>query len=391
MATANGPIAPGPSVSRDWADGHSSGPLNSVVSQTSITPLTQAHTQYSDHSSELSPNRTSSSAKSKRSALGLHPQAPIDDEHDQGPRSELLWSRIRTVLREPFAEFWGVAIMVMFGDGSVAQVLLSTGQTTAPGGMGFGSYQSINWGWGLGVMLGVYVAGDSGAYLNPAVTFCSCLFRQLPWRRFPLYFLAQLLGGFVGSGIVYANYISGIDWFEGGKMRTVPPAEKATAGIFCTYPQAFVTKSSQFFSEFIASALLMFVIFALKDPSNNGVPKSDKWFPLCLFFLIFGLGSCFGWQTGYAINIARDFGPRLMSYSVGYGSEVWSAGGYYFWIPMVAPFLGCNFGAFLYDVFIFTGPSPVNTPWLGLKLLVPRYALQERRAHARRNKQDGIV
>lgn len=58
---------------------------------------------------------------------------------------------------------------------------------------------------------------------------------------------------------------------------------------------------------------------------------------------------------------------------------------------MVAPFLGCNFGAFLYDVFIFTGPSPVNTPWLGLKLLVPRYALQERRAHARRNKQDGIV
>ena len=127
--------------------------------------------------------------------------------------------------------------------------------------------------WGLGVMLGLYVAGDSGAYLNPAITFCNCLYRQLPWRRFPVYFLAQMLGGFVGSGIVYANYISAIDWFEGGKMRTVPPAEKATAGIFCTYPQPFVTKASQFFSEFIASALLMFVIFALKDPSNNGVPK----------------------------------------------------------------------------------------------------------------------
>lgn len=116
------------------------------------------------------------------------------------------------------------------------------------------------------------MAGDSGAYLNPAITFCSCLYRQLPWRRFPVYFIAQMLGGYVGSGIVYANYISAIDWFEGG-LRTVPPAEKATAGIFCTYPQAFVTKSSQFFSEFIASALLMFVIFALKDPSNNGVPK----------------------------------------------------------------------------------------------------------------------
>ncbi|KAF2036678.1 aquaporin [Setomelanomma holmii] len=382
--------APSSPRSYDWAEDHSEDRLHGYTSNTSALPLTQAPTEHSAHSSELPPNKTSSGFRKTRSALGLHPQAPIDEEHDQGPRSELLWSRIRTVLREPFAEFWGVAIMVMFGDGSVAQVLLSTGQTTAPGGNGFGNYQSINWGWGLGVMLGVYVAGDSGAYLNPAITFSSCLYRQLPWRRFPVYFIAQMLGGFVGSGIVYANYLSAIDYYEGG-LRTVPPAKTATAGIFCTYPQAFLTKTSQFFSEFIASTLLMFVIFALKDPSNNGVPKSDKWFPLCLFFLIFGLGSCFGWQTGYAINIARDLGPRLMSYAVGYGNEVWSAGGYYFWIPMVAPFLGCAFGGFLYDVFIYTGPSPVNTPWLGLKHLTPGYARRELRAHARRNKEDGIV
>lgn len=79
-----------------------------------------------------------------------------------------------------------------------------------------------------------------------------------------------MLGGFIGSGIVYANYISAIDFFEGHNLRTVPPAPNATAGIFCTYPQAFVTKTSQLFSESIASALLMFVIFALKDPCNNG-------------------------------------------------------------------------------------------------------------------------
>ncbi|KAF2449530.1 aquaporin [Karstenula rhodostoma CBS 690.94] len=302
-----------------------------------------------------------------RASLGLHPLAPLHDDHAKHERQDLFWSRVRTTLREPFAEFWGTLIMISFGNGSIAQVLLSTGQVSAPGGNGFGTYQSVNWGWGLGVMLGIYVAGDSGAYLNPAITFSNCLYRQLPWRRFPAYFIAQLLGGMVGSCIVYANYISAIDHYEGGHgIRTVPPAPKATAAIFATYPQPFVTKASQFFSEFIASAILMFVIFALKDRANMGMAKSDQWFPFMLLFLVFGMGSCFGWETGYSLNLARDFGPRLMSYGLGYGHEVWSAGGYYFWIPMVAPWFGCMFGGFLYDAFIYTGQSPVNAPFLGL-------------------------
>lgn len=95
-----------------------------------------------------------------------------------------------------------------------------------------------------------------------------------------------------------------------------------------------MTKTSQFFSEFITATILMFVIFALKDESNRGAmgkTGAGPFFPLALFFLLFGLGACFGFETGYAINLARDFGPRLMSYAVGYGPEVWSAGGYYFW------------------------------------------------------------
>lgn len=80
-----------------------------------------------------------------RSGLGLKPSAPIDEDHDAHERQQLLWSRIRVALREPFLEFWGVFILVMFGDGSIAQVLLSTGNK-APGGMGFGQYQSISWG-----------------------------------------------------------------------------------------------------------------------------------------------------------------------------------------------------------------------------------------------------
>nr|POE63096.1 aquaporin-3 [Quercus suber] len=243
-------------------------------------------------------HKTSSGLRDARQHLGLHPNVPIIEEHDTARHSDLWWPKIRLVLKEPFAEFFGVFTMVLFGDGSVAQVLLSAGQTSAPGA--------------------VQTRAD---------------FR----RRFPIYLIAQLLGGFVGAGVVYANYINEINAFEGHNIRTVPPSQTATAAIFCTYPQPALTKASQFFSEFIASTILMFVIFALKDDSNKGqFSASGSWFPLGLFFLIFGLGACFGWETGYAINLARDFGPRLMSYAVGYGSEVWSAGGYYFWIPMVS-------------------------------------------------------
>jgi len=197
-------------------------------------------------------------------------------------------------------------------------------------------------------MLGVYVGGKSGAHLNPAVTLANCVFRKFSWRKLPIYAIAQTLGAFAASGVVYANYKvsesvlskrdrdintiqSAIDVFEGGAgIRTVPGySTTATAGIFCTYPQQFMTRTGMFFSEFIASAILMFCIYALADDGNIG---AGNLLPLGLFFIIFGIGACFGWETGYAINLARDFGPRLMSYALGYGSEVWKAGGYYFWV-----------------------------------------------------------
>ncbi|KAK5256824.1 glycerol channel [Cryomyces antarcticus] len=282
------------------------------------------------------------------------PQADAIQAHP-----ELYWSRIRRLCREPFSEFLGTFILLMFGDGVVAQVVLSGGTK--------GNYQSISWGWGLGVMLGVYTAGISGAHLNPAVTFANCVFRKFSWKKFPIYMFAQTLGAFCASGVVYANYKSAIDVFEGGPdIRTVG-LNTSSAGIFCTYPAPFMTKTGQFFSEFVASTLLMFLIYALKDDGNLGAGNLT---PLGLFFIIFGIGACFGWETGYAINLARDFGPRLMSYFLGYGHGVWSAGNYYFWVPMVAPFFGCTFGGWLYDMFLFTGESPINTPWMGLRRLV---------------------
>ncbi|KAH8427836.1 MIP/aquaporin family protein [Aspergillus melleus] len=219
-------------------------------------------------------------------------------------------------------------------------------------------------------MLGVYVSGASGSHINPAVTLASCVLRKFPWRKWPIYAAAQVLGAMCAAAIIYGNYKSAIDVYEGGaNLRTVPGySDTATGGIFCTYPAPFMTRTGQFFSEFIASSILMFMIFALKDDANLG---AGPLFPLGLFFVVFGIGACFGWETGYAINLARDFGPRLVSYMIGYGPEVWQAGNYYFWVPIVAPFLGCIFGGWLYDMFLYVGDdSPVNTPFIGLRRLV---------------------
>ncbi|ERF70111.1 hypothetical protein EPUS_00298 [Endocarpon pusillum Z07020] len=290
-------------------------------------------------------------------------------EEDYKHQSNLWWSRMRHHVRDPAAEFLGTFTMIVFGDGSVAQVVLSQNPNLPLSAQNKGEYQSISWGWGLGVMLGIYVAGCSGGHLNPAITFVNCVFRGFPWRKLPAYAFAQVAGCFCGAAVIYGNYKSAIDQYEGGtNIRTVPGySDTATAGVFCTYPQPFLTTTGMFFSEFIASAMLVLVIFALKDDANLG---AGNLVPLGLFFLVFGLGATLGWETGYAINLARDFGPRLFTYFVGYGHEVWSAGNYYFWIPMVAPFLGCTFGGFLYDTLIYTGHSPINTPWMGWKRII---------------------
>jgi aquaglyceroporin related protein, other eukaryote len=153
----------------------------------------------------------------------------------------------------------------------------------------------------------------------------------VPWKKLIPYAIAQILGCFCGAAVIYGNYKSAIDEYEGGAgIRTVPGySETATAGVFNTYPQPFLSKTGQVFSEIIASTILIFVIFALKDDGNLGA--GDKT-PLMLFFLIFGIGATLGWETGYAINLARDFGPRLFTYCVGYGPNVWKAGDYYFWV-----------------------------------------------------------
>ena len=135
----------------------------------------------------------------------------------------------------------------------------------------------IRYRWGLGVMLGVYVAGCAGGHLNPAVTFVNCLYRGFPWKKWFPYACAQVSGCFCGAAIIYGNYKSAIDAYEGGPgIRTVPGySQTATAGVFCTYPQPFMERVGMFFSEFIASAVLIFVIFALKGRPSHHVDDND--------------------------------------------------------------------------------------------------------------------
>jgi len=111
-----------------------------------LPPLNTTPTKVSSSSHDSQKITQKESVQQTRHGLGLNPTAPIIEKHDSADHQDLLWSRIRVTLREPFAEFWGVVIMVLFGDGAVAQVLLSAGLKTAPGGNGYGEYQSISWG-----------------------------------------------------------------------------------------------------------------------------------------------------------------------------------------------------------------------------------------------------
>jgi aquaglyceroporin related protein len=181
----------------------------------------------------------------------------------------------------------------------------------------------------VGIMLGAYTASPSGGHLNPAVTLSMCIYRRFPWKQFPVYALSQTLGAFCAAGVVYGNYKSAIDAYEGVGVRTVTGfSNHSTSGIFSTSPAPFMTTTGAFFSEFLASAVLMFCIFALSAEKYG----SKNLTPLILAFVFIGISACFGWETGFAINMARDFGPRLMVSCLGYGGKVWSANNYYFWV-----------------------------------------------------------
>ena len=253
--------------------------------------------------------------------------------------------------REAAAEFLGTFILIVFGVGVVAQTVLSRGAN--------GSFLAINIGWGLAVMLGVYAAGGvSGAHLNPAVTVALAVTRAFPWAKAPAYIVAQMAGAFVASAVVYLTYREALDAFDGG-VRQILGAQ-GTAGIFATYPQSFLSIGGGVVDQLVGTALLMATILAVTDQRNNATPA---WLtPIIVGGIVVAIGVAFGFNAGYAINPARDLGPRLFTAVAGWGGGVFTAAGMWSWVPVIAPIIGGIVGAFAYDLLVFRHhpPAPVE-------------------------------
>ena len=244
-----------------------------------------------------------------------------------------------TMWGEMSAEFLGTMILILFGTGVVAQVVTGDGA--------LGDHDSIAWAWGIGVTLGVYVAARlSGAHLNPAVTIALAAFKGFEWRKVGPYIAAQTAGAFIAALIVratYADLIAKID----------PDHTYKTQGIFSTSPSPGVSIPTAFLDQVVGTAILVFVIFALTTASNN--PPLSNIGPVVVGLLVVAIGMSFGGNAGYAINPARDFGPRLATWITGYGDAWLSTNGshpVYFWLPIVAPIIGGLVGGAMFKYVI---------------------------------------
>lgn len=245
-------------------------------------------------------------------------------------------------VREALAEFLGTFVLIVFGLGVVAQVVLS-GQTA-------GTSLSIHLAWGLAVVMGCYVAGGvSGAHLNPAVTLALAVHRGFPWSKVAAYVGAQMAGAFVAAAVVYLTYMDALNAFDGGLRQVTGP--QGTAGIWATYPQAFIAPfPAGFIDQFVGTALLMLVVLAISDARN--APPAAGMGPLIVGLLVAVIGMSFGYNAGYAINPARDLGPRLFTAVAGWGTDVFRAANGWWWVPVIAPLLGAVAAGWVYDALI---------------------------------------
>jgi glycerol uptake facilitator protein len=275
--------------------------------------------------------------------------------------------RIAGLPGELMAEFLGVFCIISFGDGVVAMAVAAlpgsgraATQTTIF--VGVGDWLLIVFGWAFAVAFAVWVAGGvSGAHLNPAVTLAFVARRKFPWPKVLPYWFAQVLGAFAGAALVFLVYHYAINSYDLAAHTPKSGGNAlATYSIFATFPAKYYAGSAigPLIDQIVGTAFLVLFVVAVIDARNTAVGANLG--PLVIGFIVAAIGASYGANAGYAINPARDFGPRLFAYLAGWGRVAlpgtYHAPGFnfsnYFWIPIVGPLVGGVVGVVIYDLFI---------------------------------------
>ncbi len=275
--------------------------------------------------------------------------------------------RITGLYGELLSEFLGCVVLISFGDGVVATAVAAlpgSGRTAGPTVIfnAAGDWLLITWGWAMAVAFGVWVAGGvSGAHINPAVTLAFAVRRKFAWSKVGPYMAAQVFGCFVGAALVFLVYHNAIDAFNlAAKTPKSGGNALATYSIFATFPASFFHGALiwPLIDQIVGTMFLLMFVVAVIDARNQAVGSNMA--PLVIGFAVAAIGMSYGANAGYAINPARDFGPRLFSYFAGWGRVAlpgsYNAPGFvfsnYFWVPIVGPLIGGVLGVLIYDLFI---------------------------------------
>jgi glycerol uptake facilitator protein len=242
------------------------------------------------------------------------------------------------------SEAMAMFLILAFGDSVAAMNVL---YSPSP-------YQQAYWGvciaWGLAVTIAIYTtASVSGCHGNPAVTLSLAIYRGFSWRKVVPYWLAQIVGGFLGAAIVYALFSPVIDHYN--TVNQLARASGGAAGVFFTHPGLAITPMHAFGDEIILTAFLIFGIFAVTEQYNEMAPGANGG-ALIIGLLVALIGASMGYLEAWALNPARDFGPRLFCFLAGWGSAAFPSPDNYWWIPIVAPLIGAVVGGGAYQLLI---------------------------------------
>ncbi|UMZ73458.1 MIP/aquaporin family protein [Natranaerofaba carboxydovora] len=244
------------------------------------------------------------------------------------------------LMRECIAEFIGTAILLAFGSSAVITWMI-LGEV--------GTYWEMSLIWGLAVAFAVYTCGGvSGAHINPAVTVPLAIFNKFPWKKVPYYIVSQVAGAFAGAAFTFSMYFHIVADHEAqNNIVRGGPESVETASIWSTYNHAGASFMHAIWIEVLLTMILVFVIFAVIDTLNISAPQGGHA-AIIIGLTVAAIGGAWGPLTGFAINPARDLGPKIFKFFAGWGEVALPGPDFYFIVPIIGPIIGGILGAFIW-------------------------------------------